>query len=95
MFFVKQRNCGFSPGSERGLSPDLKEFFQNVFHGAEPGKGRLEKIQPHKGCEQVPIGGDPMAQSKGDQDKKTGNGPDILFHFHKLPLFLNELLKTP
>jgi len=69
----------------------LENLFQNIFHGADSGKCRLDKIYPHKGCKQKPIGRNQPGQNKGDKNNTAGNGADIMFHFHDNFSFTDNL----
>jgi hypothetical protein len=70
------------PSTESMISGDTEYFFQDGFHKAHLCKGGLQQVQAYKGGEKKPVGGMQAGKDEGNQDKRTGDGPDIMFHFH-------------
>jgi hypothetical protein len=68
--------------SGSAISADPEYFFQNRFHKTHLCKGGLQQIQTYKGGEKKPVGGMQAGKDEGNQDKRTGNSPDIMFHLH-------------
>jgi hypothetical protein len=58
------------------------QFFEDVFHQAPSGKGRLQEIDSYKGGKEKPVPVMEIAQSDGDQNERAGNSANPLFHFH-------------
>jgi hypothetical protein len=64
------------------ILPVNSHFGQDFLHQAPVGKSGLQEVQSDEGRQKKPVGAVKISQSNRNENQRSGDGPDPVFHFH-------------